>query len=218
MLPTPEPYNKCSILECDGNAHHSKLGRRGWCSRHYARWQRHGSPTSGGTPNGAPIAWLQDVALHHQSDECLDYKFGKIANGYGQVWIGGKKVYAHRWICEQFHGEPPTPEHEAAHSCGVRGCVNGKHLRWATTSENHADKVIHGTDGRGERCATAKLTRAQVREIRRRISSGETYVSIADDFPVGERAIGAIGRRNRWGWLDAPAPSDIATGEIGGRE
>lgn len=48
-------------------------------------------------------------------------------------------------MCQLVKGPPPTPAHEAAHSCG-RGhdaCVHPKHLSWKTRSENQQDRYIH---------------------------------------------------------------------------
>lgn len=48
-----------------------------------------------------------------------------------------------RHMCKLKNGDPPTPDHEAAHSCGngKHGCINPNHLRWATDAENMADTV-----------------------------------------------------------------------------
>ena len=46
-----------------------------------------------------------------------------------------------------------------AHSCGVRRCINKRHLRWATQVENEVDKLTHGT-------RQSKLTEKQVLFIR----------------------------------------------------
>jgi hypothetical protein len=63
-------------------------------------------------------------------------------------------------VCEQVNGPPPSSKHEVAHSCGRghEGCVNRRHLRWATRKENHADRIKHGTLGK-------KLTEETAREM-----------------------------------------------------
>jgi hypothetical protein len=88
-------------------------------------------------PGTSPLMlWIRDVALKWKSDECLTWPFTRINTGYGIIGRGGKTYKAHRYICQWVKGEPPTPEHHAAHSCG-RGhdaCVNPRHLVLADTS------------------------------------------------------------------------------------
>jgi hypothetical protein len=57
---------------------------------------------------------------------------------------------AHRVMCEIAHGPKPAPGFVAAHTCGKgrEGCVNPRHLRWASQKENMADKLLHGTSNR----------------------------------------------------------------------
>ena len=99
------------------------------------------------------------------TDDCTIWPYGKAGNRYGQVWDGKQERRCHRIVCELHHGAP-FEDAEAAHSCGIPPCVNPKHLRWATRTENQADRILHGTTNRGERCSNANLTQEQVIEIR----------------------------------------------------
>lgn len=55
-------------------------------------------------------------------------------------------------------------------------------LRWDTHAGNAADAVRNGRRPKGESAASAKLTAAQVREVRRRFASGERVETIAPEF------------------------------------
>lgn len=115
-------------------------------------------------PGGSKIMlWIRDVALTYDGDECLIWPFARDPSGYGQFGRHGKKVYAHRYICERTHGAPPHPKDHAAHSCdnGSGGCITRKHLAWKSNAQNQLDRYR----GRPRRPRT-KLTDAQVREIR----------------------------------------------------
>lgn len=92
---------------------------------------------------------------------------------------------------------------DAAHSCGRAGdgCVNPRHLRWATRAENMADKLLHGTDNRGERNALAKLNEDDIRSIRA-ASGREPQAATAKRFDVDQSTISLIQRRLSWGWLE----------------
>jgi hypothetical protein len=101
----------------------------------------------------------------HQGKECLIWPFSRdLKRGYGYAWTKGKTVAAHREMCRAAHGEPPFAGACATHTCGKghEGCVNPRHLRWATQRQNIADKEKHGTVRRGEQHVNAKLTEQQV--------------------------------------------------------
>lgn len=77
-----------------------------------------------------------------------------------------RHVRAHRLVCESFHGPSPTPKHHVAHCDGNQKNNRSGNLRWATQAENMADMVRHGRSNTGEKNPQAKLTSAQVLEIR----------------------------------------------------
>ena len=164
---------------------------RSLCNRHYLRLLKYGTPTDGRTENGKPYSWLKEHA-GFEKDECLIWPFSRSSHGYGQININYRRVGAHRLMCELKHGPPQTETDEAAHSCGngASGCVNPKHLRWATPQQNAADKFIHGTQPIGENNHNHKLTRQQVNEIRS--ATGESQASIALRYGVCQQLISRI--------------------------
>ncbi len=103
--------------------------------------------------------WVQQHANYPYDDCCLIWPFGRHGDGPGLIGVDGKTTYAHRYMCRMVHGEPPTPEHEVAHSCnrGHDACVNPHHLSWKTPSENHKE---------GEWHPKIKINADQAREIR----------------------------------------------------
>lgn len=179
----------CSIDGCDRARY-----RRGWCSRHYQRWQAHADPLAGGPYRGEVAATFKQLVTI-ETDECVLWPHGQQGNGYGQINIGGRIQRTHVLACEYHHGPKPSPKLEVAHSCGVRHCMNGRHLRWATIAENQADRVKHGTDNRGERCASAKLTAPQVIEI---LASNERGIDLAARFGISQQTISSIRHHRTW--------------------
>lgn len=105
-----------------------------------------------------------------------------------------------RLVCEAFNGPPPTPRHHAAHLNGDNSDNRASNLAWKTPSENDADKDVHGTrpDQRGERNHFAKLTAAQVREIRALLVRGDKQAAIAALYDVGRNAIWEIAHGRNW--------------------
>ena len=144
--------------------------------------------------------WISRAAAS-ETDECLDWPWYCFSRGYGAIRRDGKLVGVHTIVCEIVHGPRPAGMW-AAHSCGRRVCCSGAHLRWATPKENYADRLIHGTDQRGDRHPTAKLTEDSVRAIRSRVAEGGvTYPELAAEYGVSPGTIGEVVRRRRWGWV-----------------
>lgn len=82
---------------------------------------------------------------------------------------GGAKRYllVSRMVASAWHGAPPTVKHEAAHGALGKKVNTPQNLRWATREENERDKIRDGTLRTGESHQWAKLTAAQVAEIRK---------------------------------------------------
>jgi hypothetical protein len=114
-----------------------------------------------------PTIFFRD-ALRYTGKECLLWPFAIGSAGYPKVSIGqhAKSRDAHRWLCELAYGPAPTPQHVAAHHCGQKLCLNPGHIRWATQTENMADKIIHKTNHAKETHPRRKLTNDAVRDIR----------------------------------------------------
>lgn len=185
---------ECTIDGCD-----KSVLALGYCNKHYLRWRRHGDPLGGGTEYGKPYEFAL-MAAKYESDDCLQWPYATDIYGYGRINNTG----AHRIVCEIAHGSPPTPSHEAAHSCGNGhlGCVNANHLRWATHKENHSDRMAHGTNNAGQKCGSAKLTETDVLQIRRRWKSGQTKASLSRMFGVADATIRHIIARRTWRHLE----------------
>lgn len=194
-------FKACAIENCKGNAHTDAKGSRGYCSLHYARLARHGDPLGGRTGRGEARKFLEN-AMRYDGDECLIWPFSKNNNGYAVIKVpSGKMRSAARVICEHVHGMPTKGE-EAAHSCGNGniGCINKKHLRWASPSENQRDRVNHGTSNRGEQHGLSKLTAQDVIAIRASAATS-TYRELSGKYGVCAQHICDIVNRKIWKWL-----------------
>jgi hypothetical protein len=167
---------------------------------HYLRWWHHGDPLADLRSKGF-IEFLKAAVATH-SDNCIPWPYYRTATGYGEMRHGDRaKVGAHRLVCEMAHGPPPTLEHEAAHSCGNPGCVNSRHIRWASRAENAADMIGHGRSTRGRKSNSVKLTEADVRTIRR-LAPTVKHADLAKAFGVTDATVCDITKRRSWNWLD----------------
>lgn len=188
----PKVARQCDVVDCN-SPHFCK----GYCRKHFERWKKYGDPSFVKivmSPRGSVKRWLQDHATH-DGDECLVWPFSRHPDGRAQM--GSAKPS--RLICEMAHGPAPTKRHEAAHSCGnaYGGCVNPKHLRWATPVENAADKRIHGTVVEGEAHFYAKLTEADVRRIRQ-MAQTVPQKDLCPIFGVNANTISKVVSRKSW--------------------
>lgn len=146
LLGKPTPHAKylgpCTVSGCG-----KKVIARGWCLSHYSRWINNGDPLGGRIPHGETQRFYEVSVRSFVGQDCLIWPYGRSVSGYGLAVVDGKGRYVHRLACAHINGPPPTPKHQAAHSCGNGhlGCCNPRHLRWATTKENSKDRELHGT-------------------------------------------------------------------------
>lgn len=136
--------------------------------------------------------WLEKHLDHEDKEFCLIWPFRLASNGYAQV--GGDRQIPHRLMCEHRHGPAPSPEHQAAHSCGNgdHGCVNQWHLNWRTPAENQLERYEHSGLTR-----VSKLTQIQVEEIRS-VKGKEVIAWTASRFGVSEANIRQIQSGKTW--------------------
>lgn len=127
------------------------------------------------------------------------------AHGYPSVYpsVDGRRLArkVHRLVAEAFLGPKPTASHEVAHNDGVRTNPRASNLRWATRAENHADKLKHGTDNRGERHGMSKMTTAGVRWAMSQRKLGRTVKELATALGVNRETVGKALRGESWAWL-----------------
>lgn len=184
---------RCSVAECD-----LPEAAKGFCNKHYARWRRNGDPLGGGASPGDLVRWIE-ARKGYAGDDCLSWPFGVGAGGYGLLNVDGVTQSASHFMCRTAHGDP-AEGYEAAHSCGNRICCNPRHLRWDTRSGNLADKVQHGTDNRGEKNPTVKLTEEEVRQIRM-IRGQRSQKEIGALFGVHASTVCRIQTGEDWHWM-----------------
>jgi len=125
--------------------------------------------------------------IDRRSDsECWLWQGNRYHNGYGQHIACGRTMRAHRIAFLLGHGIDPAP-FLVCHTCDQRLCCNPKHLWLGTAVQNSRDAVAkgrmaHGDDHylrrypelrHGRRNGAAKLTEADVIEIRRLYATGD---------------------------------------------
>lgn len=130
-------------------------------------------------------------------------RVGHIADyGYERIIVadGSTKtnIATHILVCLAFHGQPPSPKHQVRHLNGVKTDNRPENLAWGTPSENSADKIIHGTSGRGEGNSRCKLSAADVISIRQMRANGYSYKDCAKAFNISQSNARMIVQRKSW--------------------
>ena len=121
--------------------------------------------------------------------------------GYGQVNVNKTRMNAQKYAYLLFVGSVPNRT-DVAHKCDMRSCVNPTHLFLATRKENMQDMVRKGRSLKGELQPNAKLTAADVREIRAKWDKGMTVTALGQRFGIRHSHVRRILTGERWGWLD----------------
>ena len=115
------------------------------------------------------------------------------------LYKDGKPHYfkGHQLVLLTFIG-PCPPGMEPCHEDGKPANNALTNLRWDTRPNNHADKLKHGTDGKGKKNNMAKLTEENVTEIRKLSSQGCSGRYLAKLFSVSTATISVIVNRLKW--------------------
>ncbi len=127
-------------------------------------------------------------------------------SGYPQINVSihgvRRTATVHSLVASAFLGPRPAGL-ETCHNDGCRSNNLVGNLRYDTRVGNDSDKRHHGTLLVGERNGNSKLTPAQVQEIRRRVSAGESQRRCANAFGVSRALISYIARQINWAHLSA---------------
>jgi hypothetical protein len=122
------------------------------------------------------------------TDEWHELKSSLSRAGYTRISMNVNGVkgqyFIHRLVLRTFVGEPPEGC-EGAHWDGNRTNNALSNLRWATSTENRDDQRRHGMLLGGEKSPAAKLSNAQIDEIRE-LSSSLSSKEIAVRFNISD--------------------------------
>lgn len=140
-------------------------------------------------------------------DDCWPWKAAvrRADEGYGAFFLEGRHRPATHAAWFLTHGSMPPDGLVVCHECDNPRCCNPKHLFLGTNKENNDDKVSKRRHAFGERVGTAKLTEAQVLEIKAVKPAGKAprglKTKLAERFSVSPNTIADVWSR-RWTHLN----------------
>lgn len=141
-------------------------------------------------------------------DECWPWTAGRYSDGYGQFQAGGRSpkgrpLRASRVVAFLRHGLPPTPSHQALHTCDNPSCCNPEHLYWGTHADNMRDRSVRERQARGSRSTGGArkvvLSAGDVRRLRAIYEAGGIgQIALGAMFGISQSGVSAIVRRESW--------------------
>lgn len=149
-----------------------------------------------------PASEVFDKLVWQETDACIIWPLSTISDGYGRLRVGKKIIQTHRLAYEKRIKEIPEGL-KVCHKCDNPPCMNYRHLFLGTVLDNKLDEVNKKRNVHGERHPHAKLTEAQVLDIRARYvldlkNRAPRQKLLAIEFGVGQDVISAIVRRETW--------------------
>lgn len=121
------------------------------------------------------------------------------------MWVDGKRTdkSLHVLVTECFHGLKPEPHLQVCHWNGDGHDCHADNLRWGTQEDNMADMERHGRlwrggGARGENHYKAKLTAANVQEIRALAPSKGLFTQLSARYGVNRSTISRVFKGEFW--------------------
>ena len=165
----------CKVLECSGDP----VGR-GWCSKHYKRWQVHGDSEKvvNNRIHGMTVKErILDTIVKDKETGCWNWAGSISRAGRGRLKVKRKVTIASRASYEAFIGDIPDGLF-VCHKCDNPLCVNPSHLFVGSAKDNTMDAVSKGRHPKHERHNKAKLTMEKANHIRKREMSANDYADL----------------------------------------
>lgn len=138
-----------------------------------------------------------------KTDDCWEWTGTCAPFGYGVLYSGPRgqvhSEVAHR-VSWELHFGPIPAGLNVCHHCDNPPCVRPDHLFVGTQADNVRDRDAKGRHWthRGMLVGTAKLTDAQVRDMRVRRSEGALLREIAVEFGTSVGNVQTIVTRHSW--------------------
>ena len=156
----------------------------------------------------APLSKRIEKHVIRASNGCLEWTGALNEAGYARLSVEGRNVRVHRLNWELTHGAIPDGMF-VCHRCDNPKCVDPDHLFLGTNQDNVTDMMTKGRGSVGERQGNAKLSLADVRNIRG-LPTSMTHKEVADIYQISFQHVSRIRHGVNWNHVSLfPQPSNI---------
>jgi hypothetical protein len=157
----------------------------------------------------AVIARFKSKIAMPNSNGCRLWTASVNTAGYGAFKVGGVQTSAHRFAWALVNGQVPDGLF-VCHTCDVPACCEISHLWLGTNADNMRDMAKKGRGCSGDRNravhapmhgelnCNARLTVAEVLNIRESAASGVGYKYIAEKYGIKPSNVSNIATRRSW--------------------
>lgn len=144
----------------------------------------------------------KNVDMTEGEKSCWNWARAKQYSGYGRVKFdlgdGAKLHGAHRIAFILSGGSITSDKPHVLHSCDNKSCCNPRHLSCGSHSENIKQAHARGALSKPDNLTNKKLNVNQVREIRRRLSNGETRKSLRLEYGLSKSGMDHLAAGRTW--------------------
>jgi hypothetical protein len=191
-------YEKCGD-QCKADGCVLPVYSKGLCNKHWQRFHRRGTWEDENLAHDGHLTVKERLEKNQIITEngCIEWTKQRDKGGYGVISINNYPHRVPRVSYETYIG-PITPGLLVLHKCDNRACFNPDHLFLGTYQDNTDDMVRKGRGCIGEDKKNSKLTDDLVREIKTRLSNGETVNGIFPDYPVSGKCLRNIKAGITW--------------------
>lgn len=128
---------------------------------------------------------------------CREWQRAKSGHGYGQAYLNGKTISAHRLSYIMYVSVIPKGFY-VLHGCDNPACISPAHLRLGTQLENMQDAIKRDRFQRKR----IVITPDKVRLVRQLLRAREmSQAGIANKVGCSQRTVSAIKTGRSWKWV-----------------